>query len=115
MWKMLKWSVIGGVVLLILSDIEISTSLQVRRQPRGDQLPALAGDQPWGTLRWHAGRFEHHWYGLAGKPKRNRTLSRSTTDGRLHQQKRPANAGLFIWSDLLSGRFGSQLRHCHAP
>jgi len=27
MWKMLKWSVIGGVVLLILSDIEISTSL----------------------------------------------------------------------------------------
>lgn len=27
MWKVLKWLVIGGVLLLILSDVQISTSL----------------------------------------------------------------------------------------
>ena len=31
--------------------------------------PRWQGEQPWGTLRWHAGQVESHWYGLAGKPK----------------------------------------------
>lgn len=70
MWKMLKWSVIGGVVLLILSDIEISTSLYKYEDNRVEiNFPRWQADQPWGTLSWHAGRFEHYWYGLAGKPK----------------------------------------------
>ena len=70
MWKMLKWSVIGGVVLLILSDIEISTSLYKYEDNRVEiNFPRWQADQPWCTLRWHAGQVESHWYGLAGKPK----------------------------------------------
>ena len=70
MWKMLKWSVIGGVVLLILSDIEISTSLYKYEDNRVlINFPRWEAKQPWGTFEWHAGRVETHWYGLDGKPK----------------------------------------------
>jgi len=49
MWKMLKWSVIGGVVLLILSDIEISTSLYKYEDNRVEiNFPRWQADQPWG-------------------------------------------------------------------
>ncbi|MDU1144059.1 hypothetical protein [Aeromonas rivipollensis] len=70
MWTMLKWTVICGVLLLILSDIQISTSLY-KYEDNSVQInfPRWQSERPWGSLRWHAGQVESHWYGLAGKPK----------------------------------------------
>lgn len=70
MWKMLKWSLIGSVMLLTLSDIQINTSLyKYEDNSVLIRFPRWQADHPWGMLHWQAGRFDHHWYGLAGKPK----------------------------------------------
>lgn len=70
MWTMLKWSFIGGVLLLILSDIELKTSIYKYEDNQVlISFPRWQPDRPWGTFQWHAGRVEHHWYGLEGKPK----------------------------------------------
>ena len=70
MWKALKWIFICWALLLILSDIQISTSLY-KYEDNSVQInfPRWQSEQPWGSLRWHAGQVESHWYGLAGKPK----------------------------------------------
>lgn len=70
MWKALKWSFIAAVLLLILSDIQLKTSIyKYEENSVLISFPRWQPKQPWGTLSWHAGRIEHHWYGLAGKPK----------------------------------------------
>ncbi|MFC5706815.1 hypothetical protein [Aeromonas eucrenophila] len=70
MWTVLKWSVIGSVLLLILSDIQLSTSIYKYEDNRVQiNFPRWQPKQPWATLGWHAGQTEFHWYGLAGKPK----------------------------------------------
>lgn len=70
MWKALKWSFIAAVLLLILSDIQINTSLyKYEDNSVLISFPRWQGDRPWGTWYWHAGQIEQHWYGLSGKPK----------------------------------------------
>ncbi|MDQ1885883.1 hypothetical protein [Aeromonas salmonicida] len=70
MWKVLKWLFIGWVLLLILSDVQISTSLYKYDDNKVVvSFPRWQADRPWGTFQWHAGRIETHWYGLEGKPK----------------------------------------------
>ncbi|MGY3884995.1 hypothetical protein [Aeromonas aquatica] len=70
MWTVLKWSVIGSVLLLILSDIQISTSIYKYEDNKVRiSFPRWQAEQPWGTFQWHAGLVETHWYGFAGKPK----------------------------------------------
>ena len=70
MWKALKWIFNCWALLLILSDIQISTSLYKYEDNRVlINFPRWEAKQPWGTFEWHAGRVETHWYGLDGKPK----------------------------------------------
>ncbi|WAF91305.1 hypothetical protein NRZ28_03330 [Aeromonas hydrophila] len=70
MWKVLKWFFIGWALLLILSDLQITTSLYKYEDNRVVvNFPRWQADQPWGTFEWHAGRVEADWYGLAGRPK----------------------------------------------
>ncbi|TNJ14203.1 hypothetical protein CF111_21445 [Aeromonas sobria] len=70
MWKALKWIFICWALLLILSDIQISTSLYKYEDNRVlINFPRWEAKDPWGTLEWHEGRISSHWYGLEGKPK----------------------------------------------
>ncbi|PJG59119.1 hypothetical protein [Aeromonas cavernicola] len=69
MWWALKWFFISWALLLMLSDIQISTSLYQYQQNRVlINIPRWQANRPWATLQWHVGRIEAHWYGLAGKP-----------------------------------------------
>ena len=51
MWKALKWISSGWALLLILSDIQISTSLYKYEDNRVlISFPRWEAKQPWGTL-----------------------------------------------------------------
>ncbi|MGL5031020.1 MAG: hypothetical protein ACRC8Q_07690 [Aeromonas sp.] len=70
MWKILKWIFIFTVMLLILSDIQVSTSLYKYEDNRVlIQFPRWQAKHPWGSIEWHVGKISSHWYGLAGKQK----------------------------------------------
>lgn len=57
MWKALKWFFIGWALLLILSDLQITTSLYKYEDNRVVvNFPRWQADQPWGTFELHAGR-----------------------------------------------------------
>lgn len=69
MWRLLKWCLVGLVLLLIGSDIELSTSLYRYQDNRVEiAFPRWESQHPWATFSWHAGESRFHWYGLAGKP-----------------------------------------------
>ncbi|MCS3461678.1 hypothetical protein ACW5WQ_15135 [Aeromonas rivuli] len=69
MWTLLKWFFIGWVLLLILSDIELSTSIYRYQDNKVDiAFPRWESKHPWATFSWHAGETRFHWYGLDGKP-----------------------------------------------
>ena len=69
MWTFLKWFFICWALLLILSDIQIRTSLYKYEDNQVViKLPRWQTKQPWATFEWHAGRISSHWYGLQGQP-----------------------------------------------